>query len=282
MPLKKEIKNKLSFITKDAEGNPVTLCVKKPNAEISRKLQLVYNSSYRELVEGGTIVKAKIRDVAKQQNIWNDEKEKLVNDLNKELNENELKLKRGGAAGLTKKKGKEIALRMAEIRVQIQELVSSFNDLDSNTAESQSELLRFNHMVALCTYNENGDNYFADYNDFLERVNSGEQATFDASRHMALLAHGLDPNYEANLIENKFLKDYGFVNEKLRFIDKDGNLVDSKGKRIREDGRYINDKGELIDANGNLVDEEGNYVVEFKPFLDDEEDTQDSVSVKKK
>ena len=68
------------------------------------------------------------------------------------------------------------------------------------------------------------------------------------------MLYDLDPNYDNNLPENKFLKDYSFVNEDLRLVNDDGHLVDSQGRLINEEGRFIayDDKGEeyFIDIDG--------------------------------
>ena len=66
------------------------------------------------------------------------------------------------------------------------------------------------------------------------------------------------------------MKQYKFVDDKLRLINKDGKLVDEQGRLIDENGRFINEKGEFVDKDGNLVNSEGDYVVEFTPFLDDD------------
>ena len=98
--------------------------------------------------------------------------------------------------------------------------------------------------------------------------------------------YGLDPNYENNLEENKFLKEFKFVDKDLRFINEDGHLTDSEGRLLSEDGRFIayeNDedykKGEnpyFVNINGEKVVEKGDEwvkadIAERKPFLDDKD-----------
>jgi len=98
--------------------------------------------------------------------------------------------------------------------------------------------------------------------------------------------YGLDPNYEKNLEENKFLKEFKFVNDELRFINEDGHTVDSEGRLTNEEGRYIayeNDDDYKAKKNPYFVNRDGERVVEGKdgwvkesiaerkPFLDDED-----------
>ena len=128
---------------------------------------------------------------------------------------------------------------------------------------------KFNYLVYACTvYTDNhSKKYFDSYEDYTNRSTSPEAIT--AAQNLANMIYGLEENYDAKLPENKFLKNYKFVDEKLRFINKDGKLVDSEGRLVNEDGRYINDKGELIDKEGNRVDENGEYLIDFTPFLDE-------------
>lgn len=83
------------------------------------------------------------------------------------------------------------------------------------------------------------------------------------------MLYGLDNDYENNLPENKFLKKYKFIDQKLRLIDKKGRLIDSEGRLIDESGRYVDDNGSFVDKFGNKVDADGDYIVEQQPFLDD-------------
>lgn len=269
--MSEKVKNKLVFTTKDEKDKPLELAVKRPNVEQSKELQKVWNRSFNEALANGAILRARINDVARRQGLWDDDKEKELSTLQKELYEIELKLGKGGNAGLTKKAAKALAFRVREIRVEMRLLTAARNELDGKSAEAQAENEKFSYAVYLCTiYPDTGEKYFKDYEDFKSKEN--EQVALDAAKYLALLTYNLDPNYESDLFENKFLKTYGFVDEKLRLINKDGKLVDSEGRLIREDGRFINAKNELVDADGNLVDEQGNYKVVFAPFLEDKDE----------
>jgi len=273
MVKKETIRNKLVFKSKDEDGHEVELAVKRPDAETAKKLQKVYNTTFKDALDSGAILKAKVESVARSQNVWDDDKETSFQKLQKELFSLELKLAKGG---IKKSDAKTVALRMRDIRLEMRGLTSDRNSIEQNTAESQAENARFNHSIATCTFYNSGPNegklYFKDYDDFLERID--KQVAIDAAKYIGLLTFNLDPNFESNLPENKFLKEYGFVNDELRLIDKQGRMVDAKGRLIRHDGRFINEKNELVDGEGNPVDEEGNYKVEFKPFIDDEEEVE--------
>ena len=112
-----------------------------------------------------------------------------------------------------------------------------------------------------------------------------------AASELAGMIYGLDPDYDKNLEENKFLKEFNFVNEELEFINEDGHTVDSEGRLINEDGRYIayrteKAKREKDESKVYFVNRDGEEVIcktndkgeeewvkislaERKPFLDD-------------
>jgi hypothetical protein len=117
-------------------------------------------------------------------------------------------------------------------------------------------------------YSENNKPYFDSYESYLNK--SAEPVAIKAAQVLASRMYGLDDNYEANLVENKFLKQYNFVDDDLRLVNKDGHLVDEEGRLIDENGRFVNEKGEYVDKDGKPVDDNGDYVCEFKPFLDED------------
>ena len=157
---------------------------------------------------------------------------------------------------------------MKKNREDLRELISVKTNLDTHTAEGQADNARFNYLVSVCTvYKDNSKPYFTNYEDYNNR--STDIVAILGAQNLAGMLYGLENDYEEKLPENKFLKQYKFVDDKLRLINKDGKLVDSEGRLIDENGRFINDSGEFVDKSGNLVDKQGDYIVEFQPFLDD-------------
>jgi hypothetical protein len=189
----------------------------------------------------------------------------VLRDKLPELLDGEKKLAKGG---IQLAEAKNIALNMKKLREELRELISVKTNLDTHTAEGQADNARFNYLVSACTvYNETKEPYFKNYEDYTNR--SSDLVAILSAQQLAGMLYGLDNDYESKLPENKFLKTYKFVDDKLRFINKEGKLVDSEGRLIDDNGRFINEKGEFVDKNGNLVNKDGDYVVEFSPFLDD-------------
>jgi len=93
----------------------------------------------------------------------------------------------------------------------------------------------------------------------------------------------IDPNYDKNLTENKFLVNYNFAqydedNNAFPLVNNDGHLIaldeDGTERLINEQGRYIayhEDGSEyFVNLDGEEINEDGDKVVQFSPFLDDE------------
>ena len=205
-----------------------------------------------------------------------------------QINQNEELLKGGG---VKLSDAKAAALKLRELRNDFKDLISERNSLDANSAEGQADNARFAELVRVCMVNpDTGQPYFPDQQAYDSQTD--QPWVVEASSELANMLYGLDPDYEGGLVENKFLKEFKFVNEDLRFINDDGHLVDSEGRLINEEGRYIayrtkegeakQDKKDIyfVNADGEEVisvnDGDGNEnwvkksLAERKPFLDDD------------
>ena len=248
------------------DSKEIELCVVRPNVKQRQEGQKIYNKAFRDAVESGAILRGKVNNVMREQNLWDDNKEAEYRKLLEKINGAERKIKSGG---IKLNQAKDLALEMRKDRAELRALTSERSSLDNNTAEGQADNAQFNYWVSSCTvYSETGKTYFGNYEDYLNR--DDDPATGQAAGSLAMLLYNLDPDYEKKLPENQFLAKYNFVDEELHLVDKTGRRVDSEGRLVNKDGRYINEAGELIDINGNRVNEEGDYVVDFSPFLDDE------------
>lgn len=266
---KTEIKMYKSFKTADPQGNELELRVVRPSPNTLRRSNIHKSAVFSQLVTAKppAILRQALVDVMRKQGLWDDDKQKEMESLEKTLEDGQYKLKAGG---IKLKEAYKIAISMRKTRRKLMELRSVRNRMDEMTAEGQSDNEAFNFLVAECTLNdETGERYFPNYEYFIEHSN--DQAAIEAATNLMGLLYGLDSNdYEAKLPENKFLKDFNFVNDKLRLVNKDGKLIDESGKLINEDGYLVNEAGELVDEDGKRITADGEYAVETKPFLDDE------------
>lgn len=226
----------------------------------------VYNRAFRDALESGALLRNKLEDHMRQQGIWDDTKQKELEDVQTVILDNERKIAKGG---IRLKVAKDLALEMADKRVEMRNILMQRNSLDGNTAEGQADNARFDYLVsASLVYSDSGKPYFKDLADYRNR--STEPVAIEAARRLAQLVYGLDSNYEKGLPENKFLSEFKFVDKELRLINNEGQYVDREGNLLNEDGRFVDDDGNLIDKEGNPVTEEGEYKFDQAPFLDDD------------
>lgn len=254
-----------SFVM-DTDGKKVEFLCKNPSFKDQREAQKVYNQAFSDAVKSGCIVRGRLNDLLKEQGLWDDAKEMKLNTLQHELLGHEQTLAKGG---ISLQRARGVAMEMRKIREDLRELISSRTNLDNNTAEGQADNARFNYLVSAClVYSDNKKAYFSSYEEYLNK--SADPVAIKGAQLLASRLYGLDDNYEKNLPENKFLKEYKFVDENLRFVNKEGKLTDSDGRLVDKNGRYVNEKGEFVDKEGKRVSNEGDYLVEFKPFLDED------------
>jgi hypothetical protein len=239
--------------------------VRTPSLQDQREASKVYNQAFSDAIKAKAIVRAKIDEILKEQGLWDDGKQNEFDRLQQQILERERILAKGG---ISLNKAKNAALEIKKLRSEIRELISVKTSLDNNTAEGQADNARFNYLVSACTvYKDNNQPYFKSMEDYLDQ--SANIVALKGAQTLANMLYGLDNDYEYNLPENKFLKDYKFIDDKLRLINKDGHLVDEENRLIDENGRYVDKEGNFVDKFGYRIDKDGDYVVEAQPFLDD-------------
>lgn len=252
---------------KVTEGDKeIELEIKAATLNDQREAQKIYNQAFSDAVKSGSIVRARLDDLLKDQGLWDEAKQIRFITLQKEISDSDKKLAKGG---ISLKQARLVAIEMKKFREELRDLIAVKTNLDSHTAEGQADNARFNFLVSSCVVYKNTSNkYFKNYEDYLNR--SSELASILAAQKLASIMYGLDSDFEKKLPENKFLIKYNLVNENLEYIDDQGRLVDEKNRLVDKDGRFINEEGKFVDKDGNLVDEEGELIVDFQPFLDDD------------
>lgn len=247
----------------------ITVIVRSPDGNDLKLGQIEYNKAMRVALENKAMLRQKLDEYLTEQGVWSKVKQNQYEKIVKDINKKELILKKGG---IPLKKAKDIALDLKKLRVEFRELISERNSYDAITAEGLADNAKFDLLVTLCVLNkDNRTPVFNGVEDYNRRAT--EPWVLSAVSELANMIYNIDPNYEPNLPENKFLKTFKFTDEKGRFVNKDGHLIaiDKNGKErlINEDSRYV-----AYDKQGNqfFVDVDGNRIedVEFSPFLDDD------------
>lgn len=242
------------------EDKELELAVVKPSAQVIQEANIEYGRTFNRLLKAGVVLQQELEDELRKRGLWDDEKQQEYEKLQKEFIDGEYRLDRGG---IKLSEGVDIAKRMRKNRQKWQWLVAKRVAMQTNTAEAQADQARFNFMVQRClVYNETGEQYFKTLDDYYNHSN--EEIAIVAAIKFSVLTKEYDENMEANLPENKFLKEWGLLDDKLRLVDKQGRLVD-------EDGNLVDEEGFLVDVGGNRIDINGNPInVEKRPFLDED------------
>jgi hypothetical protein len=257
------MKTKTFSIT--VEGQTREFVVRSPSVQDQKEASKIYNQEFSDAIKAKAVVRAKIDDLLKEQGLWDDTKQLKLGELQNKLLDSERKLAKGG---IPLSEARQVALDMKKVRDDIRDLISVRTALDNHTAEGQADNARFNYLVSACTvYKDSNNKYFINLEDYLNK--STDEVAIKAAQALANMIYGLDNDYESGLPENKFLKQFKFVDDKLRLINKEGKLVDGENRLIDENGRYIDKDGNFVDKYGYRVDDAGEYVVDHQPFLDD-------------
>ena len=261
--------NRIEIKGKDKNGDDKVAFLLLPDAQINKEAQLVYNRAFRDALDSGAILRQKLGDIMEEQGLWDGEKEALHFDLITNITEWEKTL---AAGGIKLEEAKQIAIQMRRARMTFRSLVSQKTSMDANTVEGQADNARFAYLVFACLKNENGEPVFETFDEY-ENAES-EPYVVEAASALAKRLYGLDPDYDKNLPENKFLEKYELVDKDLHLVDEEGRKVDIAGRYVDKTGRFIDfdEDGEeyYVDYEGKKVDADGNYINDEEAvFLDD-------------
>ena len=216
--------NKRTFDVDETEYGVV-----RPSAKQTEAATMEYNRVFSRCLQNGALLRERLDQFMRQQNLWDDEREQRYTDLLTQINDREKKLSKGG---IKLKEARETALEMKGIRAALQALIAQRNSLDVNTAQGQAENARFNFLLVNClVYNESGKAVYDGVEDYSKKQSEGDQVGVLGAEIFANMYFGLEKDYEQKLPENQFLKRYKFVNEDLQLIDKKGNRVDPNNYR---------------------------------------------------
>lgn len=243
------MKKKKEIIGKDVDGNEVKVFVVTPTEDDEEQASILSRKTFARLInerdEDGNptaVLEARIEEYARSQGVWTEEKETQKREIAQKIIANMEKLEAGG---LKLNEAKEIALEISDLRSELAVLESPLTGLRSQSIESQCTDVAFNYLLVQCIKDEDGNKVFEDVKAYKRAKN--HPWLREAFQHFMKTYYGLEDDWEKELPENKFLLEYGFVDDELKFIDKEGNHINRKGDKVEE-------KEE----------------VKFSPFLDDE------------
>ena len=215
---------------KDKETEEVKFAVRKPNHEQQRNANFQYSKWMNQYLKEGIMPQMRLEETLRGNGVWDTEMEKREGELAKTIREVEDKLKRGG---IKVSEAVQRAKDGIKARFEFLNLTAKRNSLLSNSAESLSQNHRFNYLVSVCTVYSNTEKpVFKDYDDFLKQDNQGSILPYVAGEVFSRLAYGFDDDFRKDWPEYKFLLKHKFVNDKLEFVNKEGEIVDIDGNKI--------------------------------------------------
>ena len=246
--------------SKDKDDNEVQVMLKSPGSWEQAEAQLEHNRAFTAALESGALLRQKLSDYMKKQGIWNEDKQKQNDEYVSKIQALEEILMKGGIR-LSEAKG--FAMELKSLRAEFQDFLAERNSLDQNSAEGQADNARFSELVRCCMLNPKTKKpYFPSKKDYLD--NAGEPWVIEAASHLASMIYGLPEDYDSTLEENKFLKEFDFVDDDLRLLNEDGHLVDSEGRLINEDGRFIAYRKKGKTEESYFVNRDGEEVIEVE------------------
>lgn len=275
-------------VEKNGKEETVKIVVRKPSSSLISQAQRVGAKAWTDCVRDGIMTRKELEKFMKEQGIWDEGKDEEQKKVVQQISDLEKQLYVSGNGGkkLKASEGKRIAIQMRIKRNELRDLIAEKMSLEQNTAESISDNVRFDYLVANCAYYENGQKVYRDLEEYKERAD--DQLAFSAASTLAGMMYSVDRDFEAKLPENKFLKMFHFVNDDLSLVNDKGETIDTEGRRIDKNGYWLNDQGHRVDKDGNVLDENGNYIPSIV-YLDDndkeikiEKDQEDKPPKKKK
>jgi hypothetical protein len=200
------VSKKLREFEVEVDGTKLKLAVKRPNYKDQQAAQLVHNKAFREAVEKGSFTKLKVPAILEEQHAWGPEKTK---------------------------RARKVAIQMARDRGELAALNFERNTLDACTADAHAERARFNYLLSVCVVDpDKGSTYYASPEDLVER--DDDPVGLKAADVLGRLLYGLEDDYEAQLPENKFLREQKLVDDQYRLVNRKGDFVDEDGKPLPE------------------------------------------------
>lgn len=252
------------------EYDGVKYKVVRPNIEQVTEGNKIRRETFNSELNSGTLIRDQLEEELRKRKLWSDDREQRYQELRKEIIDMEYTLASGG---IKLNEAKKVALSMKRKRSEMVNLLSSRTDLDANTCEGRADNARFNYLFSNClVYEDSGEKYFKNgLDDYILNLEN-PVAGVGANEFFYLLSD--TEQVDDKLPENKFLKQFKFVNESYQLVDKDNRLIDEEGKHVDEYGNYVKWVDDttfvFVDINGRELDNSGNFKVEFSPFLDDD------------
>jgi hypothetical protein len=219
-----------------------TVYVHHPTPRVEADANMYASKVFSKLAKNpkdGLLIRAKLDDFLRDQGLYTEDDITNISNLSEKIENLESKLVAGG---IKKSEGKKIAIDLRRCRILLLTLLAKRMEYDANTIEHHSERARTNYIISKCLCYEEGVPVFKDPDDYQYDETGIKELLVEPIRRIGSLCSSYDPEYESKLIENKFLKKYGFCNDKFDLVNENGELVDENGRRVDAEGNLLEEK----------------------------------------
>lgn len=180
------------------------------------------------------------------------------------------------AGQITKKQGRDLAIKLRENRYELLLLLNKKASYDVHTIEHHCQNARMDYLITKCICFENGEPVFKSVKDYKED-DVVKPLIIECITKLASLISNYDQDYEKKLPENKFLIKFNYCNDDLDLVDPEtGRHVNTDGDFIDKEGNVVDEEGKPVDINGDLLDRE------LGDFFDEEPKPKPKRKVKRK
>ncbi len=229
--------------------------LRNPTAQEHKKADLIYSEVFSNALREGVMTDDEMRKIINERKILSDDENKTIEDCDKKIQESEEKIEK------LKQKDKkiEVATQLMNLRYMRNIVMSHVVSMLNNTAENIANSEKLKWLTFTTLVDKDGNPVYTDYDEF---SNSKDVVATTALRHFIYINAGIDSNNPN--IEDKVLKEIGYIDEEGYRIDDKGRLINDDAKLIDRLYRLVDENGFLVDDKGKFIDEEGNPVEDGK------------------
>lgn len=248
-----------TFTTEKGE----TVRVIKINSDIKNESQKYFSAAFNKALADDLPLNVQVEKELRERGLWDEDlEEKEIKRIRQDINDN-LRLlmsaKNPDGSRMSKHQGKDLAIKIRNMRRELSSIGESRSNLFNQTVESYASNEQLQFFVYACTVKENGERYWKSFEDFKNNEESKELQ--EAMKGFITVTTG--SNSDKKNPEIGWLIRMGFMDADGKFfVNENGQRISEEGKLIDEDGNYINDAGEKVDYYGNRVDDDGNIIYE--------------------
>lgn len=200
--------------------------IRKPSAKDIQEAQRHYNKVYASgLKDPDLLTRDQMINLMKDRGIWDDNKEKEIENKRKELVKLQDKLDEGG---IELSEAEKMAKKMLDLREEIVVEYTVVTNVLEHTIEQQAEVAKEDYLFFKSVYHK-GKLYCKSFDDFYMKNNS-DPVLVEGYIQYKDIKKNLASVYD-DLPEVRFLKDYGFMNDDFSFVNGKEKKEEEKPKK---------------------------------------------------